>query len=142
MEVTQEQIIGMILNVLGYVVAGALWMVIYSFFRGRKRTETKAVETIAAAAREVPRVETAPVRTHAKIEFVNFKGEDVTSTPLERTVVLADEPWPDSNRRNRSEIIRLARQMLLNNTSDEKIKQALPITDGELAMINNGVKHG
>ncbi|MFZ5979246.1 MAG: hypothetical protein ACOYVF_01305, partial [Candidatus Zixiibacteriota bacterium] len=121
---------------------GALWMVIYSFFRGRKRTETKAVETIAAAAREVPRVETAPVRTHAKIEFVNFKGEDVTSTPLERTVVLADEPWPDSNRRNRSEIIRLARQMLLNNTSDEKIKQALPITDGELAMINNGVKHG
>jgi hypothetical protein len=38
-------------------------------------------------------------------------------------------------RRNRGEVIRLARQMLNSGTSGEKVKQLLPISEGELSVL-------
>lgn len=142
MEVTQDQIIGVMLNVLGYLTAGALWTVIYSFFRGRRGAERPAVRTVPATDEEPAPAAQVSARPKSRIEFVNFKGADTGRSRTDRTVAPAEGTRPEANRRNRSEIIRLAREMLLDNTPDEKIKQTLPITDGELAMINNGVKHG
>jgi len=142
MEVTQDQIIGMILNVLGYLSAGALWTVIYSFFRDRRRAGITASIAAPVPEREESRFEIAPSRGKSRLEFVNFNSSGENRSRFHNEAGLEDDPRPDSGRRNRSEVIRLAREMLKSKTSNEKIKQTLPITDGELAMINNGVKHG
>ena len=136
MEVSQDQLIGIALNALGYLAAGALWMVIYSFFKERK----KAVAAVSKPVKETveakePETAAPPAREKTPVEFINLSRSTGTSGKPQATVPASGPA--EQNRRNRAEVIKMAQEMLKANVNSEKIKHTLPITEGELAMIKN-----
>jgi hypothetical protein len=137
MEVIDERIIDIGLNALGYIAAGLLWTVVYSALAGRKKRAAIESSAIAATAgkQDAPAAE-EPVEGKHKIEFVSF-GRTRKETPAVQTDrTSSPTAEPTDRRRNRAEIIRMARQMIDEGASGEKIKQSLPIGDGELALLN------
>jgi hypothetical protein len=135
MEVSQDQLISLALNFVGYIAAGALWMVIFSFYRDRKKAGAAvrgpAAEPVVTKA--VPET-VKPAREKTNVEFVSLTRS--TGQAAAATV----DPAPvvgGQNRRNRAEVIKMAQEMLKANVNSEKIKHTLPITEGELAMIKN-----
>ncbi len=130
-----DQLIDIGLNVLGYLIAGTLGMLVHSTFRGKKTAP-------AAVSAEMTPAEAPPVTKSAaetrNLEFVSFRqrdsvGNDETSSPPE------PQPRVDrSKRADRSEIVRLAREMIKAGTPGEMIKRTLPISEGELALLQIG----
>ncbi|MBD3257175.1 hypothetical protein GF377_01985 [candidate division GN15 bacterium] len=133
MDVPHEQLIDIGLNVLGYLVAATLGMVVYSFF-GRRRPvtdrEAAAVQVAAAAAPEAS-------EGNRKMNFVDFRRSD-SSEPNGDLAGAVSRTSSHGARRDRAEIIRLAREMIAARTPQETIKRTLPISDGELALLQGG----
>lgn len=134
MELTQDMIIDLALNVTGYLVAAALSLVLYSLFKrtpraaGEASTDTET--TTETAPRPVRRPQTATAREREdgrrSVQFVGFGGE--ARQPAEG----AD----GSLRRNRADVLRLARTMMRDGKSSVEIKAALPVSDAELAVLD------
>ena len=135
MEVFNEQIVDIGLNVLGYLVAGGLGVLIYSVFQRRPRP----IEATAAAAVTPDPVPEAPARPSARqdFEFVNLRSEPRNATPKD-TDETPTPPRPATAHRDRKEIIRLARQMIKAGAAGEQITRTLPISQSELALLQNG----
>ncbi|MBN1211692.1 MAG: hypothetical protein JXA92_03870 [candidate division Zixibacteria bacterium] len=135
MEVSQDQLIGIALNALGYLAAGALWMVIYSFFKDRRKAGAAVNEPVRTTGGAQTSPETvSPAREKTPVEFINLSR---SSGAADKPVATSPATGAEQNRRNRAEVIKMAREMLKANISSEKIKHSLPITEGELAMIKN-----
>ncbi len=136
MEVVDTQLLNIGLNVLGYLVAAALGMLVYSAFLGRRRQPAPVpLSAPVASENEAPAAEPpAPSDVNSGYEFVDLRQ---TATSVERD---ADEPQPKDKpgHRDRPEIIRLAREMVKAGTSGEMIKRTLPISDVELALLQTG----
>jgi len=121
MDVLNDQLIDIGLNVLGYLVAGALGMLIYSTFHGSRK-----------APAVVP-VESAQTKGPQSTKVVSEVGENEISQAAEPT------PRIDRNKRaDRVEIVRLAREMIKAGTNGETIRRTLPISEGELALLQIG----
>jgi hypothetical protein len=73
-----------------------------------------------------------PAAGREKIQFVKF-GKNETSSSA------AVMPMGEVNtlKRNRGKVISLARQMLEAGTSKERIKELLPVTEAELALLQS-----
>lgn len=137
MEVTQilnQHGIDIALNAAGYLIAAALGMVIFSLFSRRREpvvaatAETPLPETKATTAKS-----TEPARPVEAPRFVSLKRS-------EEGRVAGNSPKTESapttsSRRDRVEIIRLAREMVKAGAPHENIKRTLPISDGELALL-------
>ncbi len=127
---TTDIIIDLGLNVVGYLAAGVLSLVIYSIFRRDRQPATPKAEPAAAVAKSQATVATetpaptAPSRG-GKVQFVGF-GER-TEKPAAGT---------DPMRRNRADVLRIAREMIRTGSSSAEIKAALPISDTELAVLD------
>jgi hypothetical protein len=133
MELSREIIIDVLLNVTGYLTAGALWLVLYSLATGRNR----AVAPATPKAKSLP-VEPEPreSRFARKSEFVSFASAATTRDPdLEERDRLRSAAT--LYQRNRAEVIRIAREMLKSGTSQDNIRNLLPISEGELALLSN-----
>ena len=132
MDVFNDRIIDIGLNALGYLVAGGLGMLLYSMLPRRSRRV--ATEAATPAAPLAPATGSAPKNT---FEFVDLRQGPVNGQSMSR----ADSGSGNKGgpgRRDRREIIRLAREMLRAGTADEMVKRTLPISDGELALLHNG----
>lgn len=135
MELSQQFLIDMALNVGGYVLAGALGIVIYSLFNRRK----PAVATVSdqSTSVTVDTAEPAPVRESSvrKLEFIKLGSiPDVAATtarPAVREVVKGV-----AERRDRADIIRVARTMLKAGATHDKIKRVIPVSDAELSLLS------
>lgn len=133
MDVVNDQMLDVGLTVLGYGVAGALGMVVYSMFHGRSRA--------GAGRRAVSSPGTTTITprpdNRSKVEFVDL-SQCRSSTPRGEgsTPALRVSPGNTSGR-DRTEIIRLVREMLKAGTPRETIKRTLPISDGEIALLQN-----
>ena len=125
MEFSTDRIIDLGLNVAAYLAAGALWMVMYSLFkrRGRIVSDNSAAsvskKTSETAAAVEPTLST-PAAKPGKVQFIGF-GEKTTGDP---------------HRRNRAEVLRLAREMIKDGATAGDIKSALPVSDVELAVLD------
>lgn len=133
MELSREIIIDVLLNVSGYVAAGAFTMVLYSLFTGRNRSEANSTPAAKTPTEiEEPR-ESRPARAS---EFVSLSTSaprrDLDTEERERLRSAATR-----YQRNRAEVIRIAREMLKSGTSRDNIRDLLPISDGELALLSN-----
>ena len=64
--------------------------------------------------------------------ILEHQSEDTGRTPAEST----PRTGPNGERRDRSEIIRIARTMVKAGASDEKIKRLIPISDAELSLLS------
>ena len=132
MDISSDFFVDMFLNLVGYLAAGALGVVVYpTLARWLKRhfaviaplpvklAQTRANETASSAAQFLrlgsPSIETRPA-----------PGAATSSVP--RTTA--------SDQRDRVDIIRIAREMLKAGADNKRIQQVLPVSEAELALLN------
>lgn len=136
MEISQQFLIDMALNVGGYLLAGALGIVIYSFFNRRKKVAV-AYENgpVPAAGTPVEPPATGSGEEGHRIEFIKLgeKPDQVISTPDPGPAAKAEDV---ARRRDRADTIRVARTMLKAGAPHEKIKRLIPISDAELSLLS------
>jgi hypothetical protein len=137
MEVHTEQIIDIALNAAGYLLAGGLWLLVYTAWQNRKAERTaRALIAKPTTAAPVATTVAASVPTEGRrsLEFVAFRGEHRATgdTPAVEPTVLSGM----DRRRNRAEVFALARRMLESGASAEAVKLELPVSDGELALLH------
>jgi hypothetical protein len=124
MELSNDQIINISLNIVGFLAAGGLMMLIAGAFRNKKTTATVVTAEMRTAADSKISQPAAPPMTGKKAPtFVPLAGHD--STP----------PVDTDRRRNRARILELAQQMIADGQSDERIVDLLPISQAELAVL-------
>lgn len=138
MEVYSEQIIDISLNAAGYIIAGGLWMLVYSAWQNRRAAKAaRAGRSQDEAAPVTAPLVAKPAADHGgrSLEFVTFRG--ASSKPAEpvgseaRATTAVGE-----RRRNRDEVFALARRMLEQGASTDAVKSELPVSDGELALLH------
>lgn len=134
MELSPQFVTDFLLNLTGYLIAGALAVIVYFLF-SRKRT--------AAAP-----VESEPERDHfgrmnrpeshsnskRKAEFIRLGKPRSLSTET-ASHQETEGARGAFKRGDRPDIIRIARRMLNEGASHEKIKKVLPISEAELALM-------
>jgi hypothetical protein len=132
MDVLNEQVIDIGLRVTGYLAAAGLGMLLYSAIRGRRR---------ATATVGTPEVSSEPTRAAASaqsaVQFVSLRHPQSNTVATRTEGSASTSPQKTDIRRDRPEIIRLARQMLKAGTPTEMIRRTLPISDAELAFLQS-----
>ncbi|MEW6412650.1 MAG: hypothetical protein AB1483_09285 [Candidatus Zixiibacteriota bacterium] len=135
MEISQEFMIDMALNIGGYLLAGAVSVLIYSLFAGRKKSAPVA-EPVQTAEVTPPADEVISTPTEKRrVEFIRLAHENATAADIETRAVRAEQPH-GGDRRDRAEIIRIARSMLKAGATSERIKRVLPISEAELSLLS------
>lgn len=139
MDVWNDRIIDMGLNILEYLVAGGLGMLIYSVFGGRQAKPADVAAPVPVSASNP-----SPVKPSYQpgvgldCEFVSFSP----APPMPEAAPSGSDAPPTASqsgrRRDRQEIIRMAREMLKSGTAGDLVKRSLPISEGELALLQNG----
>ena len=133
MEVLNEQVIDVGLKTIGYLVAAGLGMLLHSAVAGRRHS--------APASNAVREPIAGPRRSESghdvDVQFVDLRGRHSHPLPS-RTQPVEDRPTPKTeSRRDRPEIIRLARQMLQAGTPAEMVRRTLPISEAELVFLQS-----
>jgi hypothetical protein len=135
MDVPYDQLIDTAIMVLAYLVAGTLGAVIYSAVARRKAAPSRQGVQVAAA-RTAPAAPAArPSVAPDRLQYVDFRRTDSMNAHGDLAGAVSRVPALGSTRRDRAEIIRLAREMIKAKTPQETIKRTLPISDGELALL-------
>lgn len=136
MDFSPEFIIDWSLNVAGYVVAGLLSVMIYSMFNRTKKTADQVVSNNSVEAIPTDKAVASPreFRTNSKLEFIKF-GESDSQNQLYSKSDNKSNDVKGIIRRNRPEVLRVAREMLNAGTSPEKIKNELPVSESELSLL-------
>ena len=146
MEVTQEQMIDMTLNVAGYLLAGVLWIVVQSLFSNKK---TNAV--VQAASSNIENNSVSQVSVHKteqrsaadNLQYISFDSKAVKAMNAHSDPGTTDRTAPtttagrDNSRRNRAEVLQMARRMRKAGATRETIQSNLPISEGELALLSS-----
>jgi hypothetical protein len=126
-----ERVIDIGLTVIGYLAAAGLGMLIHSAVSGRRRLAAARVPESVTPPRQAASVESVGV------QFVDLRSSRGRSEGTEREAHGQAQAAKTDHRRDRPEIIRLARQMLNAGTPAEMIRRTLPITDAELAWLQS-----
>ncbi len=136
-DLISEQSIDIGLNLIGYLAAGMFWMLIHTAWTNRNKKEA-AVNTTAAnlniTNQPLNIQKPEPRKPAQNVQFLNLASpvEPVSQSQREKIPTVIE---PSSNRRDRQDIVRIARQMIKNGVNDNQVKATLPISDGELALI-------
>ncbi len=131
MDLNSPMLIEIGLNTAGYVIGGALMLVIYSMFRRRPASASDST-AIPRSTRGNSLPDTTPAPTRVRRagrepQFVEFGGRANEAAEGTKSLNL---------RRNRAEVLRMARGMLQNGATTTEVKEALPVSDAELAMLS------
>lgn len=134
MDVWNKQVVDIGLAVIGYLAAAGLGMLLYSALAGRrKQARIEVAMRRADSEGGLPR----PAECAPQVQFVDLRPRP-NSTPEPAGRTAPDEPVSSRDgRRDRAEIIRLARQMLKAGTPSEMVRRTLPVTEMELAFLQN-----
>ncbi len=137
MDVPFDQLIDTGLMVAAYAVAGALGALVYSAVAHRQRANaTRPVASAAAGATPLPAAG-RPGLARDQFQYVDFRGAGSMSAHGDAAGAVSRVQSQAATRRDRAEIIRLAREMIKARTPQETIKRTLPISDGELALLQS-----
>jgi hypothetical protein len=137
MEFSQDNIIDLSLTIAGYMAAGALWTVLYSLFTRPQKSE----RAVTASSTETDATRAAisdAVRERRSLQYVDLRGAASPQMATPQTTTPTNDRTGnrlDQYRRNRAEVVRLAREMLKDGRSQQQVRELLPITDGELALL-------
>lgn len=125
----QDRVIDIALDIAGYLLAGGLWLLVYSSWQARRTRP--APETSTAAEPASPILASTPTAREGRrtLEFVSLTNRGSRSPET--------APEPSGRRgRNRAEVFAVARRMLAEGASGAAVKSELPISDGELALLD------
>ena len=139
MDVTMDQLIDTGLNMLGFLVAGGLMLVLLSIFRPRTSTppaSEASPELPTADETPADRSAAAPVEsTSTAMTFMSLAPpgpSDETTKP----VPPATEENNRDRRRRRADAIRLARDLIAAREPKGAIAEKLPLAEAELALLS------
>jgi len=124
MELSNDQLINIGLNIVGFLAAGGLMMLIAGAFRSRKTASLAVADTNGAASNTM---------TNKTTVQSNKMQKAPTFVPL--TESNQGQPVDNDRRRNRARILELAQQMINDGQSDDRIVDLLPISQAELAVL-------
>ncbi|MEW5993424.1 MAG: hypothetical protein AB1744_03415 [Candidatus Zixiibacteriota bacterium] len=138
MEVSNAMWIDLVLNLIGFLAAAAALLVLQSMWRDRRRARTEAVTPQSVSGAEA--VNAGRSGDRRRLEFIRL-GE--TAPPAGQSEMSTKDPTSTprltaAQRRDRLEIIKLARRMLDAGATTDRVKAVLPLSDGELALLSNG----
>ncbi len=123
------------LNVVGFLAAGGFFLVISSMVRDRQAR--KSTETVVAEKPSVTEAAAPAVEGRTSLSFVSLASERRGRKPeTKETPPTPTETAEESMRRNRAEVINLARKMIAARESREAIAGKLPISEAELSMLS------
>ncbi|HWR83618.1 MAG TPA: hypothetical protein VN285_09965 [Candidatus Deferrimicrobium sp.] len=132
MDMSPDMLIGLALNLLGYIGAGGLCATLYSMWRGRKRAASTRSDgdspSVSLSGPSAPGSLPEP-----RLEFVRL----VESRHAERSEGGRDVKIAGA-RRNRTDTFQLARKMIDLGAAPEKVRGLLPISEAELALLRRG----
>lgn len=131
MGISPELLSDAALNVAGYLLAGAILTLLYSAV-----THRNSRKNTPATAAATPQMHEAPATANARrTEYVDLRGVKTSDRQPQSTGRTAAET--QTRQRNRAEVMRLAREMLQSGTPRDNVRSLLPISEGELAMLEN-----
>lgn len=139
MDISQALLIDTGLNMAGYLLAALLTVLLYSMITNRKKkaiTENK--EILPNAEGKFTETENVSNTESDELEYVqlgSLKADPNRDTAISAYSNDAVRGYRSSARRDRSEIIRVASQMLKAGASQDIIKSVLPVSDEELALL-------
>lgn len=136
MELSQEMIVDIALNVVGYLAAAGLMAIVFSFRKGHRPEVGVAVAKKNSGAGSSISEFPEPFQSSEAPTFVRF-GQSSHTSPG-RVDLAVDNNRTDNSRRDRMSIVRTARMMLKAGASWQKIKRVLPISEAELALLSAG----
>jgi len=127
MEVSNEMLIDVALNIIGFVAAGAFVNVIYSIFM-RKNKVHESPPKLEMLERTLELAHQGKMQPNSKIEFVDFRSKN---NPLSKTSPIEKANAAPANRfqRNRLEIIDQVEKMLAAGRSAHKMQRKLPMSE-------------
>jgi len=133
MDVLNEQVIDLGLNVIGYLAAAGLGMLLHSAVVQRRRRATTGEPRLKVAEPS----EVAARQTVPSVQFVDLRRRSEEAIKPQPGNEGSDRAAKGDGRRDRAEIIRLARQMLSAGAPGETVRRTLPISEGELAFLQS-----
>ncbi len=134
MELTSDVMFNLALNAIGYLAAGAFGVVVASIIKMRRQ---------AAPSRAEDGESTRPAMAGAASDRGRVQFIDLGGRAGERTEAAAVDASTDAHpkaRRDRAEVLRMARQMLKAGAGPERVMQVLPVSETELGLLTYGGK--
>lgn len=142
MDVSQELLIDVGLNLVGYLAAGFLLILLYSLFAksGKAGSVSQLTETDRSCLTppDMRRNQTAEPKTDPSLEFIEFGNSEGVDGNEPAKPAVRPPQVTEKYRRNRLKTISTARQMLNAGTPENKVKSLLPISDAELSLLMIG----
>lgn len=140
MDVSTQTLVETGLNVIGFLTAAGLLMLLTSRRNRRNEaTETssgpKTLEAINQSVNSIKTLDSSEGAKGANMSFVSFNSPSRVAAAGGKT--MSTRPKIPSHLKGHAETIRLARQMLVGGSSPDEIKRSLPVTDGELALLQS-----
>ena len=141
MDISQGMIVDFALNLLGYLAAVLLTLVLYTMVNSRKKKEASENKQVLPNAEGNSIVKNNFSPETSNLSFVQFASENkIEKTNVNQVKNVVSPVFDDrdairAKRRDRSETIRVASQMLKAGASQEVIKSMLPVSDEELALL-------
>jgi hypothetical protein len=136
MELPTSTLIDSALTAAGFLAAAGAFHIVQSIFSTRKRTTSPH----RLAGGDVPSVAATSLSTRVNrhMEFLQFPESKQSVNKMPETVkrYAAQAQTPGNGQRDRLDVVRMARKMLLAGASHDRIKSVLPISDGELALLH------
>lgn len=137
MELSQEFLIDMGINAIGYLIAGVVSVLFYVMIKKRKsavKLDLISEDDIISQSDEMDvKSETTSGR---KVEFITFGGKQQHQNIDQLEIKIEQPQEQNKGRMNRKEAINLAKRMLLAGATHEKIKKILPVSESELALLS------
>ena len=137
MELSNDLVIELALNVIGYLAAGGLTLVLYSLIQRRQgvvpRSDSGESGVVSAGGRNV---DGSCGPTHG-MEIIMFDDRTPASAEPNRPDQAITSPGrqPAGARRDRAEVMRLARKMIQAGASVQRVRSVLPLSEAELALL-------
>jgi hypothetical protein len=132
-DVLSEQALDLGLTLVGYLAAVGLGMLLHSAIVGRRRRPAVSAVSTGDTGE---RVSSSEVERASRVQFIDLSRQRSGVEVPSASAVYAAAPGRDG-RRDRVEIIRLARQMLRAGAAAERVKRTLPISEAELTLLQS-----
>lgn len=137
MELLESHWIDIALNMLSYLLAAGFTLTIYSLFQRKRPVVAEQGASDRMQAAEESNDHTPDPVTRANLSgssFVSLRDDNIRSQEAPASPD-ASRATTERNHHDRRDIIRLARELAKAGTAPEIIKKTLPISDGELALL-------
>ncbi len=140
LDLSQEVLVDFFLNVVGYLAAGGLMLIVHSLFLARKQrryalSSASDISPNPSSSQDMPTTK----RPAPEMEFIRLDdaGSSHLSHEPHTTQTRSSSSSFTGAHRNRIEVVGLARKMIEAGASAEKIRAVLPISEAELALLSS-----